>query len=696
MPTQAVVHIVENGGRHTPAELCSQWEYLCRKGKLELKRSKRYGEAVVPHDQLPDWARTWLEQTGRYYRGQLDEDSDQQLTTHLVVPFARPATALPGEDYDRYHDLYIAAAEHIAREWASEMFDSRNHGGRWDYVTAFHTDRPHPHLHVVVNRESFPDLHNPERTTLLSISPENELINCNSMRDILVEVTNRLNEDWQLRHDPRANLIQVEASSRAERGIPGPSPTTAQYRQRERVRAAARNFTGDAQNTEFDFTAPAPNAGAPAQGPRIGQQPGATQQGGGQGGLDQQAGPAGPLRRQQIWSDPQVVAVRVDAWRQGVAAALSADGGQAQPPTERAATDERFQIDDERRHEAEQFRRVRRGRANEERTSRDTEDSGRNDRRRTPARQSEDREMDRQSTPARLSNTQDLLDAQLRGEGERNKGSTSAGPLADDEALSFDGSDGGANYSGVGDRPADEEERSDVEMQDNIDTGAEDDQLLIDQQLRTEGVRNNCSAAEGPPRLTDDEVPSSGGNDGGANDAGVGDRPADEEDRSDVEMQDNVDTEAAAARVNHRRGNSRAQVRSQVATRGQQLRRLLEERRRRRRGDHIDWTIETRGQERARLAAEAQAGQQRLRGDEREGGIETRAQRRARLRADAEIKGHDVPETQSLAPQIPSGTVRQVPPAGQQGSSGSGGIDNDRSDPPRTRTRERNARSREH
>jgi len=659
MPTQAVVHMVENGGRHTPAELCSQWEYLCRKGKLELKRSKRYGEAVVPHDQLPDWARNWLEQTGRYYRGQQDEDSEQQLTTHLVVPFPRPATGLPGEDYNRYYASYVAAAEHIAREWASEMFDSRNHGGRWDYVTAFHTDRPHPHLHVVVNRESFPNLQDPERTTLLSISPDNELINCNRMRDVLVQVTDRLNEEWRLRRDARANLIQLEASSRAERGIPGRSLTTGQFRQQMRVGAAMRNFADDAQNAEFDFTAPAPNAGPSAQGPRAGQQPGATQQGGGQGALDQEARPVAPVPRRQIEGDPQI-ATRIEEWRQGVATALSSDDGQGRPPTERPPADEQSQIDDRLRREAVQFHR---NRADEERTRRETEDGGRDfDRRRTPARQSE--------------NDQSRIDEELRGEAARYRQDQ-----IEEQRLRRD------------------EQQDDRDMnRRRTPERSSNDQELIDTQLRAAAERNNRSTPERLP-LVNDDAQFFGGDESGVNNSDIGDHLANEEDRSDVEIQDNVDGEAVGGQANRRRGNRGAQVRSRVETRGQQLRRLLqerEERRRRRRGDHIDWTIETRGQERARLAAEAEARRQHRRGDDLERVVETRAQQRARLRTEADNRRRDVPANQPAPPQ--SAPVRQTPPAGQQGSGGSGGIDGGRSDARRARgdrTRERNARSRQ-
>ncbi|WP_217577446.1 relaxase/mobilization nuclease domain-containing protein [Mesorhizobium sp. GbtcB19] len=399
MSMQAVVHMVENGGRHTPDELCSQWDYLCRKGDLELKRSRRYGEDVVPYDELPAWARSWLEQTGRYLSGQEDADSEQELTTHLVVPFHPPAPATSEE----YKATYKAVAEELARQWASEMFDSGRYGARWDYVTAFHEDRPHPHLHIVVNRESFPDRET-RQTTLLRISHGNEHINWDSPRQVLVEVAQRQNKEWERDGDDRAYMIELEASSRAERGIPGRSPTTGQYRQQMRERAAAaRNFLDEAENAEFDLAASSGVAGPTGQGARTGKQGGA-HPGNGQGGsVGVSTGEGGERRHQrarqggstpagrpeagpprQIEVDPNSMEGiqrwrqdRIEAWREDVASALPGTEADNWPAAESSSS-----VDQRRRREATSHRRER---ADEERERREASELRRGpDRRRTP------------------------------------------------------------------------------------------------------------------------------------------------------------------------------------------------------------------------------------------------------------------------------------------------------------------------
>jgi len=59
-------------------------------------------------------------------------------TTHLLISF--PAFVKP------------AKAQIIAEAWAAEMFQSGAHQeDEWAYVAALHTDRSHPHVHIVVN-----------------------------------------------------------------------------------------------------------------------------------------------------------------------------------------------------------------------------------------------------------------------------------------------------------------------------------------------------------------------------------------------------------------------------------------------------------------------------------------------------------------------------------------------------------------
>jgi type IV secretion system T-DNA border endonuclease VirD2 len=73
-----------------------------------------------------DWSAGW--------RG----DPKNGQTTHLLISF--PAFVKP------------AKAQLIAEAWAAEMFQSGAHqDDEWAYVAALHTDRSHPHVHIVVN-----------------------------------------------------------------------------------------------------------------------------------------------------------------------------------------------------------------------------------------------------------------------------------------------------------------------------------------------------------------------------------------------------------------------------------------------------------------------------------------------------------------------------------------------------------------
>jgi hypothetical protein len=201
--SQAIVHIVRGGGCQTIKRICSQWEYLSRKGELELQFSERHGAGVLPYEEFEIWARRWAEQTGKYIDGVRLSDGHQELTTHIIVSFP--------------HGTDEGAAHAAGRDWAESMFGSGQNGGEWDYVTAFHTDKPHPHLHVVVNRRALS-----ARSEWLAISHRNRFLNYDTLREGLADVA----YDYG---------IELDTSSRAQRGLEGRNPTRAQYRQWARI-----------------------------------------------------------------------------------------------------------------------------------------------------------------------------------------------------------------------------------------------------------------------------------------------------------------------------------------------------------------------------------------------------------------------------------------------------------------------------
>lgn len=223
---QAIVHIVRGGGAQSAKRICSQWVYLARQGAIKLERSERYGGVALPYHQIEVWAECWAFQTGNFLLGQRESEGHQDLTTHIVVSFP------PGTEEQLAHAA--------GRDWAWSMFGSGDNGGEFDYVTAFHTDRPHPHLHVVVNRRSLTG-------EWLAISHRNMQLNYDSLRTGLVDAALRQG-------------ILLDATSREERGLEGPGPTTEQFRQRLRDGIEMQNRFLD---RSIDIGAAATAYGAP-------------------------------------------------------------------------------------------------------------------------------------------------------------------------------------------------------------------------------------------------------------------------------------------------------------------------------------------------------------------------------------------------------------------------------------------------
>lgn len=128
----AVLKKIGRGGTRSATELRAQLDYLFSKS------AAIFGNAVA-HDpnardlaaaERREIAATWSDGwTGAPKNGQ---------TSHLLLSF--PSHVRPG------------TAKLIAEAWAFEMFQSGAHRGEeWAYVAALHTDRAHPHVHIVLN-----------------------------------------------------------------------------------------------------------------------------------------------------------------------------------------------------------------------------------------------------------------------------------------------------------------------------------------------------------------------------------------------------------------------------------------------------------------------------------------------------------------------------------------------------------------
>lgn len=176
----AVLKKINRGGTHTGARLAAQFDYLFSKSEavfgnmVELEPGARALTAEQRRDMAQEWSDAW---TGEPKNGH---------TSHLLLSF--PA------------DLSAKKALCIAEEWAFEMFQSGAHvEDEWAYVAALHTDRAHPHVHIVVNNRGL------EQGQWFYMAKEHDF-NLAMMKERLVEIAAEMG-------------VELDASSRLERGI---------------------------------------------------------------------------------------------------------------------------------------------------------------------------------------------------------------------------------------------------------------------------------------------------------------------------------------------------------------------------------------------------------------------------------------------------------------------------------------------
>ena len=186
---QAVVKMIRNGGASDMRGMKAQMDYLSRQGKEPLERSEANMGIGIDAAQEAEMADAWRmppEGSGRADR-----------TSHFLASFPE------GTDPE--------AAKRAGRAWAEEMFGSGKYGGdSYDYYTAFHTDRAHPHMHVIVYRRGL------EEGAWLKVSQRSDL-NYDSMRAVLVEVAGR-------------EGIELEATTRFARAVHDRPVPDAEYR----------------------------------------------------------------------------------------------------------------------------------------------------------------------------------------------------------------------------------------------------------------------------------------------------------------------------------------------------------------------------------------------------------------------------------------------------------------------------------
>ena len=194
----AVLKKIGKGGTANAKELAAQLDYLFSKS------ASIFGNGVVldadakgltkdeRNDIVGDWVEDW--------RG----SPKNGHTTHLLMSF--PSHVRPER------------AKLIAEAWAFEMFQSGEHQDDvWSYVAALHTDKAHPHVHMVVNNRGTVN------DSWFFMAKEH-VFNLEVMKERMVAVA-------------AEEGVFLDATSRAERGLLTYGPSRAEI---ERARVEGR------------------------------------------------------------------------------------------------------------------------------------------------------------------------------------------------------------------------------------------------------------------------------------------------------------------------------------------------------------------------------------------------------------------------------------------------------------------------
>ena len=194
----AVLKKIGKGGTANAGELAAQMDYLFSKS------AAIFGNGVVLDDKARGMSREERgEIVGDWVEGWRGSPKSGH-TTHLLLSF--PSHVRPEK------------ARLIAEAWAFEIFQSGAHQDDvWSYVAALHTDRAHPHVHVVVNN----------RGTLNDswfFMAKDHVFILDSMKGRMVAIA-------------AEEGVFLDATSRAERGILSYGPSRAEI---ERARVEGR------------------------------------------------------------------------------------------------------------------------------------------------------------------------------------------------------------------------------------------------------------------------------------------------------------------------------------------------------------------------------------------------------------------------------------------------------------------------
>lgn len=194
----AILKKIGKGGTANAKELSGQMSYLFSKSTAIFGNAVTHDPAakgLAPEERkeiVGSWVEGWH---GAPKNGH---------TTHLLMSF--PSHVRPEK------------AKLIAEAWAFEMFQSGEHQDEeWAYVAALHTDRPHPHVHIVLNNRGLAN-------DSWFYMAKDHVFNLALMKERMVAIA-------------AEEGVFLDATSRAERGILTYGPNRAEI---ERARREGR------------------------------------------------------------------------------------------------------------------------------------------------------------------------------------------------------------------------------------------------------------------------------------------------------------------------------------------------------------------------------------------------------------------------------------------------------------------------
>ena len=205
---QAVVKIVRGGGAGSSRDLDSQLNYLSRGGELALDEYEPDGVTfdLQGSSEIKNLSHVW---------GQRWDDAEaldgraarsKSKTYHLIVSFPE------GTDHERAHDA--------ANTFADRFLTSGELGDRWSHIRAWHTDRAHPHMHIVIDRRG-------ESGRMMQINPARE-INPARLRGMQVDAA-------------AEHGLLLNDTPRVSRGLRGQGLSSPEWRAEQREQRVGRN-----------------------------------------------------------------------------------------------------------------------------------------------------------------------------------------------------------------------------------------------------------------------------------------------------------------------------------------------------------------------------------------------------------------------------------------------------------------------